>query len=193
MLVIMSLNERFRLYMPLSFVYHFAMTYGSIFNVLNAATNKRQDLLKLLNEQINPIITFTTSGLVFQVIAVISVNYLADKIKLAMSQLIMAKMSMRSLVNHLNEAIFLRIEGTSLSFCNELAIIILKQACQSLFHNDTQQKRYFKQLSSMDFVARSIIANKDSGNPKECIDKIVQETPFLKLYMNSSNNNGMNS
>ena len=42
-----------------------------------------------------------------------------------LSQLQIAKLSMRVIVNHLNEAIFLKSEDGRLSFCNDLGIKIV--------------------------------------------------------------------
>ena len=64
--------------------------------------------------------------MVVQYIVVLIVNYLDDQIKLVLSQLQIAKLSMRVIVNHLNEALFLRTEDGRLSYCNELGTRIIK-------------------------------------------------------------------
>lgn len=54
--------------------------------------------------------------------AVYSVKYLNDQMKIVLSQNHLAKLSLRVIVNNLNEAIFLRSNDGSLSYCNNPAI-----------------------------------------------------------------------
>ena len=45
------------------------------------------------------------------------------------------KLSLRVIVNHLNEALFLRTNDGQLGFCNNLAIKMIKGTCASNFDN----------------------------------------------------------
>ena len=72
-------------------------------------------------------LTFCT--LMVQFGALLVISYMFSKIYLMINQLELAKLSLRVIVNHLNEAIFLRSEDGSLSFSNELGIKIIKQTC----------------------------------------------------------------
>ena len=44
-----------------------------------------------------------------------------------------AKVSLRVIMNHLNEALFLRTEDGKLSYCNDLGLKIVKKACRESF------------------------------------------------------------
>lgn len=61
-----------------------------------------------------------------------------DQNKLIMNQLQVARLSMRVIMNNLNEAIFLRTEDGKLSYCNYLGVKIVQTVCTGLFDNDQQ-------------------------------------------------------
>ena len=60
-----------------------------------------------------------------QYAAVISIIYLNDKIKVILCQLQVTKLSLRVIVNHLNQALFLRTEDGKLSYSNDIGIKII--------------------------------------------------------------------
>ena len=99
----------------------------------------------------------------------------------------MAKLSLRILLNHLNEALFMRADDGRLSYCNNLAAKIVMQSSRHCFDSEKQLYNYCQKLSSMDFIAKSFRSVEQRtvslGMRK---DAVVLSTPILKLHIDAS-------
>ena len=82
-------------------------------------------LYHVITKKIGPVIYCTILQLIIHYIASMTIIFLMNQNKLILSQLQVAKLSMRVLVNHLNEAIFLKCEDGKLSYCNDLGVKIV--------------------------------------------------------------------
>ena len=76
------------------------------------------------------------------------------------------KLSMRVIVNHLNEALFLRTEDGQLGYCNELAAKILYQGSKHLFDSDSQIKNYLNCLGSSDILLQNQFSQNKTDKKK---------------------------
>lgn len=56
--------------------------------------------------------------------------------KLSVTQMQVAKLSMRVIINHLNEALFLKSEDGHLSYANDLGTHIIAKTSDHLFNNN---------------------------------------------------------
>lgn len=113
--------------------------------------------------------------------------YLMGNNTIALNQLQMAKLSLRVLLNHLNEALFLRADDGRLSYCNNLAAKIIKESSVHCFGSENQLDNYCNKLGSMDFIAKSFLAT-DQGTVSSGMrkDALVLSMPILKLHINAN-------
>lgn len=80
--------------------------------------------------------------IISQYICTFTIVYLIKKNTLNLNQLQMAKLSLRILLNHLNEALFMRSDDGRLSYCNNLGAKIIKKSSQNCFSSEKQQSDY---------------------------------------------------
>lgn len=66
-----------------------------------------------------------------------------------MTQLTLAKESLKVIVNELNEAIILRTENGNFGLCNKLGLEILHPLVNKTFPNDDLFNRFLNRLSSL--------------------------------------------
>lgn len=77
-----------------------------------------------------------------------------------LNQLQVARLTLRVMMNHLNEAIFLLTDDGRLSYCNNLGIKIVKEACSDNFVSDKGFNKYFTLLGSMEFLTKDFFNSK---------------------------------
>lgn len=157
-LVIMSSVESIYTSMPLSFFYQVLIALGEMVLLTDGGVSKK-GLEANVNLHLRSALKLGASQLFGQYIAVTAYVYINNLVKLGLGQLQVAKVSMRMLINHLNEALFLRTDDGKLSYCNDLGIRIIRQACSEMFDSEQKMKKYLSRLGSMEFVAKSIIHN----------------------------------
>ena len=106
----------------------------------------------------------------------------------------MAKLSMRVIVNNLNQALFVRSEHAKLIYCNNLATDIVQSICSNHFKNDNSIERYISRLGSMDNLAKNFMIDEKAKDisSKMTKDAVVMSELFLKLYMNNSDGHSIN-
>lgn len=124
----MTLYEISYVQIPLSIFYHFSMNFGLI-RLFYKQTGQENSYNFVVSNKLVFVILLTFSSLVVQYGVFTIISYMFSKIYLMINQLELARLSLRVIVNHLNEAIFLRSEDGSLCFSNELGIKIIKQTC----------------------------------------------------------------
>lgn len=119
-----------------------------------------------------------------------SITYLRNKNKILLTQVQISKLTMRVLINHLDDAIFLKSDQGQLSYCNDQASKIINSTCAHLFLNDAERERYLNRLQRMNLIVKNFFKNDQNVLAKNESNKddLVLNMPFLKLYMNNSSN-----
>ena len=65
-------------------------------------------------------------------------------------------------MNHLDQALFLRTEDGSLTYCNELGQNIIKEACCDNFKSRAHLRNYIKQIGSLDFLTKNFLNSQET-------------------------------
>ena len=87
-------------------------------------------------------ITMAATQLIIMYTAIVLVIYLRNQNKVNLNKIQVAKISLRVIMNHLNEAVFLRTDEGKLSYCNDHAVRIVEKACSHTFENKRQMDCY---------------------------------------------------
>ena len=72
-----------------------------------------------------------------------------------MTQLTLAKESIKVIVNELNEAIVLRTEQGNFGFCNFLGLQILLPLAQKTYPEDVSFLQFLRKLNSFDYLLKN--------------------------------------
>lgn len=124
-LVLISVCETYRIHLPTSVFYQFFMAYGQIASFYEK-DNVNDHFKFVIGNKIFPVILLFVLNLFFQYIVSLTVVYLTDQNKLIMSQLQVARLSLRVIMNHLDEALFLRTDDGKLGYSNTLGVKIVE-------------------------------------------------------------------
>ena len=139
-----------------------------------------------MENELGSVIRLAAMLVLWQYLASVTIIYIIDKNSMIMNQLQVAKLSLRVIMNHLNEALFLRSDDGRLSYCNDLGVKIVKQSCRQAFKSPSQLSKYCNRLCSLDFLAKNFLIQDRKNSSSMQRDTLVMNTPFLKLHMNSN-------
>ena len=111
------------------------MAYGQITSFYEK-DNVNDHFKFVIANKIFPVVLLFVLNLYFQYIVSLTVVYLTDQNKLIMSQLQVARLSLRVIMNHLDEALFLRTDDGKLGYSNSLGVKIVEQSCKEHFESE---------------------------------------------------------
>lgn len=100
--------------------------------------------------------------LLIQYAVVCTISYYRIQSHRSMSQLSVAKLSLKVILNHLNEAIILRSEDGTIGYCNDLGLQLIRKVSKQTMHNDLKLNRFLTSLISMDFLNHNLFNKKQS-------------------------------
>ena len=95
----------------------------------------------------------------------------------------MAKLSLKVVVNSLNEALILRTEDGNIGYCNSQGLRIMKLLSHGLFQNKNKLNKYLDGLISMDFLTLNFFNRNEGFSTNQQIEKLIMNTPLLKLHL----------
>ena len=82
--------------------------------------------------------------------------YKGKQVQESINQLSVAKITLKKVVNHLNEALIIRSKNGSIGFCNDLGLRLIRKMSEGLFDNQKALNRYLKRMNSMDFLSGNL-------------------------------------
>lgn len=82
--------------------------------------------------------------LIVQYVPIIHINYHRKVQQGQINQLSVAKLSLKVIMNNLNQAVILRTEDGKIGYCNLIGLHFVKQVSQGTFENDWALKKYLK-------------------------------------------------
>lgn len=120
-----------------------------------------------------------------QYIAVCTILFQRTKVQASINQLSIAKINLKVMINHLNEALILRTEDGRVGYCNNLGLQFISSIASKVFDEEESKRSYLTRLTSLDFMTQSIFKKKDDEACGEDFEQEMQmmNIPFLKLYM----------
>jgi len=71
---------------------------------------------------------------------------------------------LKVIVNHLNEALFLRAEDGKLGYCNELGRKFIHQASKDVSTNNRKLDKYLNSLGSTDFLQTNYMSSNSNDS-----------------------------
>ena len=176
--------ERVCLHLPLTLVYNFATCFGMVASFYH---NKNQGKFGkyefTIDHEIPLISIMTISQLILQYCVVIVVTLMQTQLSKYVSQLQLTKESLNIIVNHLNQAIFLKNERGSIIYSNDLGLKLIKSINSTVLHqSETQLNIILNRLTSMNQFLYSALSNQKSDVVKigQELDDILN-VPIFKI------------
>lgn len=180
MLCVVIVQEKFYVQIPYCLICQLLMSYSQICLFIYKI-GVENTLEFVLENKLRQTIQLTIQNHVIIYIISLTVICMMNQNKLILTQMQVAKLSMRVIINQLNEAIFVKSEDGHLCYSNHLGLKILDKTCIDIIENRKQRKRYLNRLSSMDFLTKNFF-NQDQikiSNVKKRNDTLIMNKPFL--------------
>lgn len=83
-----------------------------------------------------------------------------------MNQLVLAKNSLKIIVNHFNEGLILR-NTDNINYCNEMGLRFIYQVSKNIFPNENQLSNYLARLRSMEFLNHNMFRRQSNVSNNE--------------------------
>jgi hypothetical protein len=161
-IVLMCVNERAIFWVPVSFIYQFAMCFGQYALFYEKSGVKTQYRFVLQNKLSDMLPILILQGIIVQYAAVLSVKYFRSLQQEAITQLSVAKISLKKVVSHLNVALILRNHDGHIGFCNDLGSNLVRNVAREFFKSDKSLNKYLSKICSMDFLSSHLFNMKES-------------------------------
>lgn len=129
-------------------------------------------------------------GIIIQYAAVLSVKYFRSLQQEAITQLSVAKISLKKVVSHLNVALILRNHDGHIGFCNDLGANLIRNVSRDIFKSDKSLNKYLSKICSMDFLSSHLFNMKESEQSVKQ-NKLIMNAPMMKLYTKRSSDGQM--
>lgn len=129
-------------------------------------------------------------GIIVQYTAVLSVKYFRNLQQEAITQLSVAKISLKKVVSHLNVALILRNQDGQISFCNDLGANLVRNVSRDIFKGQKSLNKFMAKISSMDFLSSHLFNMKESETATKQ-NKWIMNAPMMKIYTKRSSDGQM--
>ena len=114
------ISSKFYVHIPVVVIGEFLMSYGVLCIVYESSGIDNQ-LKYVIKNQMGLIITMTWQQLLAVYFLGFCITYMKNKNKMLLTQVQISKLSMKVLINSLDDAIFLKSDDGQLCYCNDLA------------------------------------------------------------------------
>lgn len=162
LIIVMSLQESAAFYIPVSALYQFFMCWGQFVIYYQKTGHENYLMYSLKKRIVHIIMNMIVSFLLAQTCSI----YVVKKNKLdareSTTQLSVAQISLKKVVNHLNEAIILKNKEGNIGFCNDLGIRLIHKVASGAFTNEKSFTSFLARINSMDFLSEHLFSNKKS-------------------------------
>ena len=150
-LVTICMVNRARVHIPASIAYQFFLSYASL-HLFYEQDGQEKPLEYVYQKKLGLCMSVTVIYLFIQYVTVIIVKYFRQELHGELSQLTVVKMSLKVIVNHINQAIILKTEKGSIGFCNDFGLSLVKTISNQLFQDDEQLDEHFINLQSINLL-----------------------------------------
>ena len=92
------------------------------------------------------VVTLALMNMVTQYVLVMLLRYILGKFYKVISQQMLTKLSLKVIVNHLNQAIIIRSDTGRIVFCNHLGLNFIQLISGDLFETAQSKSLFFERL-----------------------------------------------
>lgn len=176
-----TIYERPAFYIPVTLVYQISISYGLV-AVFYQIAGVENYISYVYQKKIGMVLMITFFQSFVQYVGCFLILFFRTQLNISVSELQIAKLSLKVIMNHLNSALIIRQEDGTIGYCNKLGLNIIEKACQGVFPSESKLKRYLSQLTSMDFLTQNFF-NRTKSDSEYQQEKTIMNAPLLKLHI----------